>query len=165
MLSLIYARAENYCIGRAGDLPWDLPDEMQYFEDTTRHSTVIMGRRTFEDHETVLPERRNLVVSKTRQRFPAGIEVYADFDAALRSARDENIFVIGGVSLFDAAFPLADVVHETIVDCLPDGDTFVSAYDFSAWHTRMVLTHPADAHHGCAFSILVHQRIGPVSPA
>ena len=62
-ISLIYARSRNYCIGREGRLPWHLPDEFRFFTDTTMGHPVIMGRRSYEDHNGLLPGRLNIVVT------------------------------------------------------------------------------------------------------
>ena len=63
-LSIIYARSENHCIGHQGRLPWNLPDEFASFNNITDGKAVIMGRRSYEDHHSVLPNRLNIVVSR-----------------------------------------------------------------------------------------------------
>ena len=63
-LSLIYARSLNHCIGAAGKLPWHLPADYNFFDQTTRGHAIIMGRRTYEDHDSKLDGRLNLVVSR-----------------------------------------------------------------------------------------------------
>ena len=163
-VSMIYARASNYCIGRDGGLPWSLPDDMAFFEQTTRNSVIIMGRRTYEDHESVIPGRINVVVTRRDALdFVAGIEVRRELAGALALALDTSrpAFVIGGAGLFSEAFALASCVFETIVDAQPDGDTFIEAFDFTGWETSVLVHHAADTRHSHAFTILCHRR--PVS--
>ena len=66
---LIYARSENYCIGREGALPWRLPDEFKHFTGVTMGAAVVMGRKTYEDHCCELPGRLNIVITR-QEDFP-----------------------------------------------------------------------------------------------
>ena len=68
MLSLIYARSENRCIGKDGRIPWRLPDEFKHFKTTTMGKPIIMGRKTYEDHDSALPGRLNIVVTRNAGR-------------------------------------------------------------------------------------------------
>ena len=160
-VACIFARSENRCIGFKGDLPWRLPDEMAFFERTTMGYPVIMGRKTFEDHESVLPGRRNIVISATRTNFPDGIEVASGLQEALeRCAGDTELcFVIGGVSLWLEAFSQADLIFETIVHAEFAGDTFLPPLDLEAWQHETVLHHPVDKRHNSSFTIHRHSRV------
>lgn len=124
-LSLIFAVGENDAIGKKGGLPWDLPEDRKHFFRTTRGHAVIMGRRTFDEVGEPLPDRTNIVVSRT---FPPrdGVEVVPSLAAALDKAYavDPSPFVIGGVRLFTDAMPLATTVYVTYVPESPDADTF-----------------------------------------
>jgi len=162
MLSLIYARSENYCIGKAGRIPWDLPDEFAHFKSTTLGNPIIMGRRTYEDHESALPDRLNIVVTRDPGYVAAaGVHVVASFERALAlaEAASDDVFVVGGVSLFERAFPACNRVFETIVHTVIEGgDTFVPAFDFSGWKVTLVEEHAADARHAFGFSVFRRDR-------
>ncbi len=167
MVSLIYARSENYCIGRNGGLPWHLPLDTQFFHTTTMGHTVIMGRRTYEDHQSLLEGRNNILVTSNPDYRPAaGVEIVLSLDAAIAeaAAQEGEIFIIGGVSMFEAAFPQAQTVYETIVNTFVDGDVFIPAFDFSSFSTRLVLRKEADADHGIGFSIYLHTRTHQNTP-
>lgn len=162
-LSLIYARSENYCIGKEGQIPWHLPDEFAHFKRTTRGRPIIMGRRTYEDHESALPDRLNIVVTSAPD-YPvaASVLVVPSFEAALSLAKEhhEDVFVVGGAGLFALAFPLSDRVYETIVDTVvSDGDTFVPAFDFSGFRPTVLETHPSDARHPQSFTVTRYDRV------
>jgi dihydrofolate reductase len=124
-LSLIFAVARNGAIGKDGGLPWDYPEDRRHFSRTTRGHAVIMGRRTFYEVGEPLPERTNIVVSKTFEPR-AGVTIAASLDEALRIAYgvDPSPFVIGGVRLFTEAMPLATRVYVTEVPDSPEADTF-----------------------------------------
>jgi dihydrofolate reductase len=155
MLSLIYARAENRCIGVGGKLPWRLPDEFAHFKRTTMGRPIIMGRRTFEDHRSVLPGRTNIVLTRRHEFSFDGLVIARDLDEALRPYRDSDgeVFVIGGAGLFAEAFPHARRVYETVVHATIDGDTFLPEFDFTGWSATVLERHPADARHAHAFTI------------
>lgn len=161
LLSLIYARSENGCIGRDGRLPWRLPDDFAHFKRTTMGRPIIMGRRTFEDHSNVLPGRTNIVVTRQADfRGPEGIVVRTSLDAALAPYRrgDEEVFVIGGATLFEQAFPLAGRVYETLVHARIEGDTYLPAMDLTGWRATPLARHRADARHAHAFTITRYDR-------
>jgi len=161
MISLIYARSLNHCIGDKGRVPWSLPKEFSHFEDTTMGKAVIMGRKTYEDHKSVLPGRRNIVISTQPDYRPAnGVELaHSQADAIeLAEQESEEVFVIGGVSLFIAELPKADLVYETVVDVQIPGDTVLPEFDFSLWNTELLQAHPIDEKHKFAFKIYRHRR-------
>ncbi len=159
-LAIIYARSRNFCIGKDGDLPWDLPAEFALFEAVTRGHPVIMGRKTYEDHESALEERLNIVISSSRSNFADGVEVVGSLKEAVMLARehDEVAFVIGGSGLIRDALPDADIVYESIVDAEIEGDVFIDAFDFSAWHTEVIKTGQPDSDHAYGFESLLHRR-------
>ena len=160
-ISLIYARSINHCIGKAGSLPWHLPDESRFFHETTLGKPVIMGRGTYEDHASLLPGRTNLVVSRTPDLPVAeGIQVTGSLDLAIETAARESseVFIIGGVRLFSLALPLASSVYESIIDAVIDGDVYLPEFDFSDWQTTLLQRHDTDDSHRYAFEIYRHHR-------
>lgn len=160
-LALIYARSQNRCIGRAGDLPWNLPDDLRFFENTTIGCPVIMGRRTYQEGRAPLPGRLNIIVTRD-SRFPVdpGVIRANSLDTAIEhaSVHGSRIFVIGGATLLAEAMPLASIVFETLVHADIEGDTFLPELDFSGWRTNRLLVHEVDARHAYAFSVLRHLR-------
>ena len=163
-LALIYARSENYCIGRDGALPWRLPDEFNHFTTTTMGAATIMGRKTYEDHSCVLPGRLNIVITR-QENYPlvSGVQRASSLQSAIELARKQNdqVFVIGGSNCLRDALPLANTVYETVVLADFSGDTFVDAFDFGSWRTELLEHHPMDEQHLIAFSIYRHHRSMP----
>lgn len=161
MIALIYARSMNHCIGNKGQIPWRLPDDFAHFKKTTMGKPIIMGRKTYEDHDSALPGRLNIVVSRqTNYPAAAGVKVVPSLDdaIALAKAESEEIFIIGGVYFFEAALSKADVVYETIVEANVIGDAILPVFDFSKWQTELLQDHPADERHVFAFKVYKHSR-------
>jgi len=78
--------AENGVIGRSGDLPWSLPDDLARFKKITHGGTVIMGRKTWESlHIQPLPGRTNLVVSRNSEFEAEGATVVSSVEEAVRA--------------------------------------------------------------------------------
>ena len=162
-ICLIYARSLNYCIGSDGHIPWRLPDDFRHFKATTAGGAVIMGRKTYEDHECAFPGRLNIVVSRNPDyQVVEGVELVESLDAAIDLARQRGkpVFIIGGAAFFEQGFALADTVYETLVRAAVEGDTFVPAFDFSGWQTECLQQHPADDNHAYRFDVLRHSRVG-----
>jgi dihydrofolate reductase len=133
-LSLIVARARNGVIGRAGTLPWRLPEDLAFFKRTTMGHPIVMGRRTWESIGRPLPGRRSIVVSRQAGFAAAGAEVAASLDEALRLCDGSaEVFVIGGAQLYAEALPRADRLIVTEIDADFEGDTHWPAPDPAQW--------------------------------
>jgi dihydrofolate reductase len=161
VISLIYARSLDNCIGDKGQIPWHLPDEFSHFEQTTRGKPIIMGRKTYEDHQSALPGRLNIVISSQPDyRVAEGVHLTSSLQEAIALGREscDEIFVIGGVTFFTAALPNATTVYETIVETRIAGDTVLPNFDFSAWQTACLQEHPTDAQHVFAYTVYRHRR-------
>ena len=127
MLSIIVAIAQNNAIGKAGQLLYHLPNDLKRFNVLTTSHTIIMGRKTFESFPNgALPNRQNLVLSHDTTLSLRGAEVFPTLKAVLATCpNNEEIFVIGGVSVYRQALPLADKLYITLFDVNPtDADTF-----------------------------------------
>ena len=125
-LALIAAIARNGVIGKDGDLPWRLPEDLKHFKRTTSGHAVIMGRKTYDSIRRPLPKRRNIVVTRrTDTEFP-GCERASSLDEAIALARntDPCPFIIGGASLYEEALPIATELHLTTIDDDVEGDTY-----------------------------------------
>lgn len=140
---LVAAVADNGVIGNAGDIPWDIPEDMRHFRTVTRGHTVVMGRVTFESIGRPLPHRTNVVVSRDPGWSADGVTVAGSLTEALATATSTRtataeagageVMVIGGAQIYAAALPLADAQILTEVHQRPEGDTFYPAFDRSEW--------------------------------
>jgi dihydrofolate reductase len=125
--------AENGVIGRAGALPWHLPEDLRHFRAVTMGHTILMGRRTWQSIGRPLPGRRMIVV--TRGPGPPGVEVAASLAEAVGLARstDPEPRIVGGAQLYREALPIATRLLWTAVSGCPDGDTTFPDVSWSDW--------------------------------
>lgn len=121
-------------IGSGIELPWHLPEDLQLFSRITRGNTVIMGRTTFEAIGHPLPERLNIVLSRSGTDFPGVVVCRGFLDGLAVAARHGRpIFIIGGSSVYSKAMPIATELHISWVDGAFHGDRFFPPFDLSAW--------------------------------
>jgi dihydrofolate reductase len=134
-LVLIAAVSRNGVIGRAGRLPWDLPEDRAHFRRTTMGHAIIMGRRTWDETGAPLEGRRNIVVSRSGYVSGTGREVVPSLEEAIAKARitDPSPFVIGGAEIFRLALPLATRMILTELDFDAVGETHFPPFDRNLW--------------------------------
>ncbi len=134
---LVVAAAENRVIGSNGRLPWHIPDDLRRFKALTLGKPCIMGRKTWESlPQKPLPGRTNIVVSGNTEFRAEGAQTAISLDEALliaERADPEEIAVIGGEKLFEAALPRASRIYLTEVSGSPRGDTFLPMIDREQW--------------------------------
>lgn len=127
-VTIIAAVAANMVIGNKGKLPWNIPEDLQYFKEITEGGTVIMGRKTWESlpaHVRPLKGRRNIVLTTSPTYIPFRAEVAHSLgDALTKCGACEKVFIIGGASVFEEAQKVANHMLLTHVQLYPDGDTF-----------------------------------------
>ena len=156
-ISIIAAVARNRAIGYRNRLLYWLPDDMRRFRQLTTGHTILMGRRTFESlPKGALPNRRNCVLTRTVTDLP-GCECFRDWDEFIATCRDdEEVFIIGGASIYTALMDKADRLCLTEVDDIPqEADTFFP--DYSGWHETWREHHEADDRHRHAFDFVIFQ--------
>ena len=161
IVSLVAAMADNRVIGRAGGLPWRLPDDLKHFKRLTVDHTVIMGRKTFEEIRHPLANRRNVVISRTPDFRPRGVTVVPSLDEALAlGATEDEVFVIGGGEIYRLAIPRADRIYLTVVHASLEGDTWFPAFEAeNGWVLEEETRHPADDRHAYPFTFRRYERI------
>lgn len=132
---LVAAVAENGVIGRDGDIPWSIPEDLRHFRAVTRDNTVVMGRRTFESIGHPLPYRTNVVVTRDGDWSYAGVFVAHSVEEAIELARDfdGDVMVVGGAQIYAQALPHADAQVLTEVHLAPEGDTHYPEFDRASW--------------------------------
>lgn len=164
ILSIVVARAANGVIGRDGDLPWRLKSDLALFKANTLGKPIIMGRKTWDSlPRKPLPGRMNVVLSRDGSFEPAQAVVCESFMEAVQMAREQaeddgvdEVCVIGGRSLFEAALPKAKRLYLTEVDTEVAGDVTFPDFDEAAWSEVRREEHPAgpDDDHAFVFRVL-----------
>ena len=159
-LTLIAALADNRVIGRAGTLPWHLPDDLRRFKSLTMGRPILMGRRTFDSIGRALPGRRNLVLTHRPDTLPPGVEAVVSLPAALEiCAEAVELCVIGGAELYRLTLPLATRLELTQVHATIDGDVLFPEYDPAQWRELARSEHAADERHRWPMTFLTLERI------
>jgi dihydrofolate reductase len=111
---MIYAVSPEGIIGAGGTIPWRHPGDVRRFKRVTLGTTVIMGRKTFEEVGTPLPGRRNIVVTSRPLDVP-GVEAVRSVDEALARAGDADVWFIGGARIYEEAMRHVDIIDVTYV--------------------------------------------------
>lgn len=136
-VSLVAAVARGGVIGRDGDIPWHLPEDVARFKELTTGHAVVMGRKTWEsipERFRPLPGRRNVVVTRNPSWAAEGAERTESVEEALRMlASEREVFVIGGAEIYAAALPHADALELTEIDAAVEGDTFFPPWNRGAF--------------------------------
>lgn len=143
MLSIIACISKVHrAIGYKNRLLYAIPSDMTRFRMLTTGHTIMMGRKTFESLPNgALPNRRNIVISKTREQI-TGCEVCSSLEEALAARKEEvgskeasdECFIIGGASIYEQALPFADKLYLTIVEKeLEHADTFFPEINPAEW--------------------------------
>lgn len=125
-VSLIAAISMYKAIGKDGGIPWRASPDMKRFRDLTYGHPVIMGRLTHESIGHPLYGRSNIVMT-TDYTLEGKFTPAFSVEGALRAAektKAEEVFVIGGETIYDQFMDIADTIYLTIVHGLIDGDTF-----------------------------------------
>jgi dihydrofolate reductase len=159
ILSLVVAMSKNRVIGRDGDLPWRLPNDLKHFKQVTMGKPIIMGRKTWESlYVKPLPGRRNIVITRNAGYEAEGAEISDSLESALILATGEDeAMIIGGAELFATALDTATRLHLTEIHADIEGDTYFPNSDRSLW--REISREPHDAEGDApAYSFLLLEK-------
>lgn len=157
-LSFIVAMDRNGLIGRKGDLPWRLPNDLKHFKRSTVGKTVLMGRKTWQSLGRPLPERENWVLTRDTGFSAAGARVFHALEDALTAHGDGELMVIGGAELYRQLLPRAQRIYLTEVDAELEGDAWFPAFDRSEWVVRAEERHPHDERHPWPYRFVTLER-------
>jgi dihydrofolate reductase len=134
-ISLIVAMASNRVIGLNNQMPWHLSADLKRFKEITMGHPIIMGRKTFEAIGKPLPGRTNIIVSRNLSYQQEGCVVVDSIEAAINHGcrLDDEVFVIGGATLYEATLPIADNLYITQINQDFEGDTFFPEFNKNDW--------------------------------
>lgn len=161
MITTIVAKAENQIIGNQNQLIWHLPNDLKRFKQLTTGHPIIMGRKTFESIGRALPNRTNIVISRTWNHSEEGIIIVNSLEKAIETAQeiDPEIFIIGGGNIYRQALEISDVLEVTEVHQTFEGDTSFPEIDLTIWkEVKREKFHP-DEKHNYSYSFVRYERI------
>lgn len=148
-ISIIAAIAANNAIGYQNNLIYYIKDDLKRFKALTTGNTIIMGRKTYDSlPKGALPNRRNIVLSRGKKHLH-DCQVYSSLEEALSSCKeDEHVFIIGGVSVYEKALPLAKELYLTEIEAIPEhADAFFPPFDRSLYKESFIEEHKATQDH------------------
>lgn len=143
-LSMIACVGKNLELGKNNDLIWHLPNDLKYFKKVTDGHVVVMGKNTFKSLPKVLPNRKNIVLtfSYDTEKLPDGVEIFHGIEEFLDSYKDyqDEVFIIGGASIYKQFLKYADNLYLTEVDMESDqADVYFPKFDKSLYNKEIVL--------------------------
>ena len=129
MINLIAAVAENNVIGKDNQLIWHISNDLKRFKRLTLNHPIIMGRKTFESFGKPLPKRIHIVISRSPKENTEEVKWVKSVEEAISEAKklDEEIYIIGGGTIYEQSIDLADTLEITRVHQNFEGDTFFPA--------------------------------------
>jgi dihydrofolate reductase len=135
MISIIVAISEDYGIGFRNGLLWHIPEDLKRFKKLTLGHTVIMGKKTWESlPKKPLPGRKNVVITDDpHEVFKQAVTAYSIEDALDKCRNEDEIFIIGGGSVYRQFMPLAERLYITRVHKKARADIFFPIIDPDVW--------------------------------
>lgn len=129
-LKAVVAMASNRVIGKDGDLPWRLSEDLKWFKKMTLGFPIVMGRKTMESLGRPLPKRRNIVISRNLESIAEGFELVRSCEEAVALlAGEEQASIIGGAQIYGEMMSLCDEVLLSYVYHPYEGDTILPEFE------------------------------------
>lgn len=160
-ISIIAAIADNYAIGKTNNLPWHLPADLKHFKEITTGHAVVMGKRTFESLSNgPLPNRKNIVLTSIMSEGVNEKYYEADSleDALYLCENEEQVFIIGGATVFKQCISKVDSMYLTWVHNNFTADTYFPEINFDNWKEISREEHAADVKNPHSFSFVYYER-------
>lgn len=139
-IALIVAASQNNVIGLNNQLPWHLPEDLQYFKAVTMGKPILMGRKTYDSIGRPLPGRVNIVLTRDNSWSAQGVEVVNDLESAIAVAKKtctatgaDELMVIGGEQIYRKFLPAANKLYLTKVEAEIEGDAYFPNIDEKKW--------------------------------
>ncbi len=146
-VSAIAAMSRNFVIGKDNKLLWHIPDDFKHFKNTTMGKPIIMGRKTYESLGKPLPGRANIVITSKPDQVEGDVITVATIEDAIARAKQiavetnvDEIFIIGGGQIYEAAMPVTDRIYLTVIHQDFEGDTFFPKINPLEWSEEIIQT-------------------------
>lgn len=170
MLSMIIAAAENRVMGKDNQMPWHLPNDLQYFKRSTMGKPMIMGRKTYESLGKPLPGRPHIIITRQADyQAPNAneqVQVVTNLADAISAAQalvagtdEQETMVIGGAEICSLAFPQTERLYLTQVHAEVDGDVYFPEFDPNEWREVSREDYQASENNPYDYSFIVFERI------
>ncbi len=164
MINIIAAIGENNELGKSNNLIWHIPKDLKYFSEKTKGSVIVMGRNTFNSLPKILPNRKHIVLSKTggfNKETNENVLVIDDKEKLIGLCKElsanNEIFIIGGASLYKMFMEIADKLYIThIEEKDDDADVYFPEISSNVWNREVIAN---DEDNNIKFSFVEYNRI------
>jgi dihydrofolate reductase len=158
-ISAIVAMSDNRVIGNHGQLPWYLPADLKNFKKITMGYPIIMGRKTWQSINRPLPGRHNIIITRESAFQAEECTVVNSLTAALNAAAgSDEVFIIGGASIYEEMMPLMQRLYITLIHENFEGDTWFPAISMKEWQEIERVDHDKDQDNHSSYSFIVLER-------
>ena len=160
MISIIVAVSEDWGIGKDNELLWHISEDLKRFKRLTIGKTVLMGKKTWESlPRKPLTGRKNIVLTDDIQEsIESAVTAYSIEDALSKCSPDEEVFVIGGGSIYRQFMPIADQLFITHVHKKAPADIYFPEIDLNIWKITEKEEFKTDDDIGIPYTYAIYER-------
>lgn len=160
MISIIVAVSEDWGIGKDNELLWNISDDMKRFKRLTTGNTIIMGKRTWESlPKRPLPGRKNIVLTDNlSETIDGAITAYSIDDSLSKCDKSEEVFIIGGGSIYRQFMTVADRLYITHVHKNAPADIYFPEIDLNIWEVAAKEDFEISETNPVAYSYVIYVR-------
>ena len=160
MISIIVAVSDDWGIGKDNELLWRISDDLKRFKRLTTGNAVIMGKKTWESLPIrPLPNRKNIVLTDLQdEQIEGALTVYSIEEALSKCSAEEEVFIIGGGSVYRQFMPLADRLYITHVGRNAPADIFFPQIDTTIWKTVSEEDSPESETNVVPYKYVIYER-------
>lgn len=153
----------NNAIGKNNQLLCHLPADLQFFKKTTMGCPIIMGRKTYESIGRLLPGRKNIIITRSKEYRVTGAEIFYSLEDALHACKEEKVFVIGGAEIYKLAFPFVDEIYRTLIQERFEADAYFPDLNKNSFVMDWEECHEPDEKNRFPYCFQRWVRISPTS--
>lgn len=162
MIIFVAAHGKKREMGFKGTLPWPLmKDDRAHLHEITNGKTVVMGEKTVHNYKSVNVSYETdhvIVLSRTMHSTTPGVEVVDKIQSIIERAKTEDLYVVGGASIFEQLLPYAQRMYLTEIDGEFEADTYFPEYSASEWRVTEESRHPVDANNPFSYCFKTLER-------
>jgi dihydrofolate reductase len=165
MISIIVAVSEDWGIGKDNELLWNISEDLKRFKRLTTGNTIIMGKKTWESlPRRPLPGRTNVVLTDNPKEIIDGsVTAYSIEDALSKCKSGEEVFIIGGGSVYRQFMPVADKLYITHVHKKAPADVYFPEIDMNIWEVSEKTDFPVSETVSIPYTYTIYKRKGKIS--
>lgn len=158
MIYIVVATDKNGAIGKDNALLWHLPNDLKRFKAITSGHPIVMGRKTFESIGKPLPNRRNIIITGNPSYQAEGCEIVHSLKEAIELCKGNDVYIIGGGTIYKEAMAIADKVYLTLVDVELEADTHLENFHLNEWMVESSEEHLKDDKHLYNYQFIDYKR-------